>query len=300
MGWRVTTTGPWRRPQRDNTAPWIPTSRHSGPMTVVHLLSGLGGVARLTELVAAGTGRAAITKACDRGQVLRVARDIYALPNHDPAVVDALRLGVELACVSAAHHRGLWILRQPRLMHVATDHGRQIDTAGLRVHRAARRVTDLVVCLQVMRCLPELDALCIVESAVVRGAVTLDDLREHVVGHRSGALRRIVALIDPQAESILETVARYRLLEAGFHVASQVQVSGVGRLGLVVDGVLGVEADGREYHSDRRAFEEDRRRWNLLPARGMPVLRVTWSLLQRDPDTFIRLVRAALEAHSAP
>ncbi|WP_422390564.1 type IV toxin-antitoxin system AbiEi family antitoxin domain-containing protein [Arthrobacter sp. N1] len=268
-------------------------------MTVVHLLSELGGVARLPELVAAGTGRAAIAKACERGQVLRVARGIYALPDHDPVVVAALQLGTELASVSAAQHRGLWILRRPGLMHVATDHGRPIDTAGLRVHRAARPVTDLVVCLQVMRCLPELDALSIVESAVVRGSVTLDDLREHVVGHRSGTLRRIVALIDPQAESILETVARYRLLEAGFHVASQVQVSGVGRPDLVVDGVLGIEADGREYHSDRPAFEEDRRRGNLLTARGMPVPRVTWPLLQNDPDTFIRLVRAALEVHSA-
>ncbi|MHA7217629.1 hypothetical protein ACX80L_01935 [Arthrobacter sp. MDT1-48-3] len=49
--------------------------------------------------------------------------------------------------------------------------------------------------------------------------------------------------MDPHAESILEAVARYHLLRAGFQISSQVHIPGVGRLDLVVDGVLGIEAD---------------------------------------------------------
>nr|WP_269429732.1 hypothetical protein [Arthrobacter sp. L77] len=91
-------------------------------------------------------------------------------------------------------------------------------------------------------------------------------------------------------------MARYHLRSAGFSTQSQVYVRGVGRLDLYVDGILGIEADGRQYHSDRRAFEEDRRRWNLLTTRGIPILRVTHDLLTRQPDQFLTLVRAAVAA----
>ena len=151
--------------------------------------------------------------------------------------------------------------------------------------------------MQCERCLPELDALCIIESAVVLGRVPLVDLRSQAKGRSSGSLRRLVDLIDPHSQSILETVARYHLIRSGFTVASQVYVAGVGRIDLFVDGILGIEADGRQFHSDRREFEEDRRRWNLLTTRGVPILRVTRDLLVNDPERFILLVRTALAAH---
>ncbi len=268
-------------------------------MGVVQLLGGMGGVARACDLLAAGASRSNLAMACEQREVLRVARGVYALPDHDAVALAALSLGTDLACISAAKHRGLWVFREPRLLHVAADHGRPVEGANVRVHRAARPVSDLTVCLQVMRCLPELDALCIVESAVVCGLVTLDDLRKQSEGHRSGGIRSILALLDPHAQSILETVARYHLIRAGFQVASQVYIPGVGRLDLFVDGVLGIETDGRQYHSDRREFEEDRRRWNRLTARGIPILRVTWSLLRKHPAEFLRLVDATLAEHSS-
>ncbi|WP_199277127.1 hypothetical protein [Arthrobacter sp. CAN_A2] len=162
------------------------------------------------------------------------------------------------------------------------------------MHRSEGPLTPLRICLQAMRCLPELEALCIVESAVVLGHLPLARLRDAVGGQRNAALRRVVGLVDPHSESVIETVARYHLRSAGFSTQSQVYVQGVGRLDLYVDGILGIEADGRQYHSDRREFEEDRRRWNLLTTRGIPILRVTHALLTRHPDHFLILVRAAI------
>ncbi|MHA7143574.1 type IV toxin-antitoxin system AbiEi family antitoxin domain-containing protein [Arthrobacter sp. TmT3-37] len=268
-------------------------------MDVVALLARSGGVARARDLLAAGASPALLTRAVRNGVVLRVARGVYALPDHDAGARTALSLGSELGCISAAQLRGLWVLRPPRLLHVTADSGHGIDSDRVRVHRAARPVSDLTVCLQVMRCLPELDALCIVESAVVRGSVSLEDLRGQALGRRSGSVRRIVGSVDPHAESILETVARYHLLRAGFQVSSQVHIPGVGRLDLFVDGILGIEADGRQHHSDRREFKEDRRRWNILTTRGVPVLRVTRSLLFDAPGQFLQLVRATLATRSS-
>ncbi|WP_434995093.1 endonuclease domain-containing protein [Arthrobacter sp. Ld5] len=183
------------------------------------------------------------------------------------------------------------------LTATGVDHGRGVEGEGLLVHRAALPIPTPAVCLQCVRCLPELDALCIVESAVVLGFVLLSDLRTEAGRRNAAALRRILDLLDPHSESILETVARYHLRRAGYQVASQVHVPGVGRLDLMVDGILGIEADGRQYHSGQGEFEEDRRRWNLLTTRGVPVLRVTHALLTRRPDHFLALVRHAVAAH---
>lgn len=267
-------------------------------MDVKQYLDQHGGIGRARDMAAAGVSEAERARAVRTGVVTRPARGIYALPGHDGLALRALSLGADLACISAAQARGLWVMRQPRKLHLAVDHGRAIPGDDLRIHRAVRPVSDLGVCLQAARCLPELDALCILESAVVAQRITIAGLRERATFKSSGALRRLLALIDPHSESILETIARYHLLRAGHHVASQVHLPGVGRLDLVVDGVLGIEADGRQHHTDRREFEEDRRRWNLLTTRGYPVLRVTYALLVNEPDRFLLLVESALAMHS--
>jgi very-short-patch-repair endonuclease len=275
-------------------------SLHPFVMNVVERLIERGGIARARDLVDAGTSAALLTRAVREGLILRVSRGVYALPDHDSELLTALSLGTELACISAAQYRGIWVLRKPLLLHIAADHGRPIRGDQLRVHRAACPISDLTMCLQSVRCLPELDALCIVESAVVLKRVALADLRSEVGMRGSASLRKVLALLDPHAESILETADRYHLIRAGYQVASQVYIPGAGRLDLVVDGVLGIEADGRKYHSDPREFEEDRRRWNLLTTRGVPILRVTYRLVVGDPDQFLLLVRAALAAGSSP
>ncbi|MHA7283421.1 type IV toxin-antitoxin system AbiEi family antitoxin domain-containing protein [Arthrobacter sp. TMS2-4] len=259
-------------------------------------LESFGGVARSTKLLRAGVTPHRLRRALERGEVLRPARGVYCLPGHASALLAATCAHAELACVSAAQHLGLWVLHRPTLIHASVNHGRALD-ARFRVHRSEGALTPLRICLQAMRCLPELDALCIVESAVVLGHVPLARLRDAVGGRRDVALRRLVDLIDPHAQSVIETVARYHLRSAGFNTQSQVYIRGVGRLDLYVDGILGIEVDGRQYHSDHREFEEDRRRWNLLTTQGVPVLRVTHALLNRQPEHFLTLVRDAIASH---
>ena len=46
---------------------------------------------------------------------------------------------------------------------------------------------------------------------------------------------------------------------------------------------VGVEADGRRWHSDAQSFEHDRQRDNALTAAGWRILRVTERQVRTDP-----------------
>ncbi|WRH25727.1 hypothetical protein GC088_12030 [Arthrobacter sp. JZ12] len=262
-------------------------------MTIEEIVRIRGGVVRRRDLVSGGVSSRQLQRALEVGALARVGRGIYAAPDAEESVLRAALLGGDLACISAAQRLGLWVLRPPSILHVCLDHGRKPED-DVKIHRGSLPVTPWSICVQAMRCLPELDALCIVESAVVQGWVTLSELRELVGGKRDAKLRRIVALVDPYSQSLLETAARYPLKESGLAVQSQVYVKDVGRLDLLVEGMVGIEADGRKYHSGPTEFEEDRRRWNLLKVEGVPVLRVTYQQVAGDPDGYLKLVHSAL------
>lgn len=271
--------------------------RHHFSMNAVEKLRELGGVARYRDLMAAGVSRSQLGAALTSGEVFRPTRGVFAVPDADPELLVVKCANAELACINAARRLGLWILRSSALIHVSVNHAR--GPTGFRVHRAATPLSVLEICVQCVRCLPELDALCILESAVVKKLVTLEDLRCRLAGRRDAAAQRLVERIDPHSQSIIETVGRYHLKSAGFSVQSQVYVPGVGRVDLFVDGLLGIEVDGRKFHSGPKEFEEDRRRWNLLTVGGIPVLRVTYLMLTDHPDQFLDLVRRGLRSAAA-
>ena len=57
---------------------------------------------------------------------------------------------------------------------------------------------------------------------------------------------------------------------------------------------IAIEVDGRAFHSDRRSFERDRERQNMLVTRGWIVLRFTWERLVNDPEGVLAEVAAVL------
>ena len=62
---------------------------------------------------------------------------------------------------------------------------------------------------------------------------------------------------------------------------------------------LVVEVDGFAYHSDRAAFERDRRRDADLAALGYTVVRVTWRQLVDEPAAVVARVAQALARSGA-
>jgi very-short-patch-repair endonuclease len=111
------------------------------------------------------------------------------------------------------------------------------------------------------------------DSAIRAGIITQ---RQWVAALRPLPLRLRLLLeeADGVAESITESVARFRLRRLGINLRQQVSVRGVGHVDFVIGGSLVIEVDGRAFHIDR--FEEDRQRDALLSIRGYRVLRFSY------------------------
>ena len=164
---------------------------------------------------------------------------------------------------------------------------------GVRVRRfnspmrtvliGGRRVADPVTAL--IQALPEWDrdtAIAVLDSALNRGLISLPDLREireGVRGRRGAAkMHKWWEMVNPLAESPLETRARLQCLDAGLpepHLQARIRnPAGV----VIARGDLGwqrpdgswvlVELDGSEVHSRPEAVFHDRRRQNEIAMSG--------------------------------
>jgi very-short-patch-repair endonuclease len=232
-------------------------------------------------LMTAGVTDGDLRGAVRRGRVLSLGGGTYALPGAAPDAVVAARLRGRLTCSSAAKRHGLDLLTDPLVPHVVVPRNHAVDTTDAVVHRAAVPGTGPVVPLlhalvAVLRCLDTVDAVVVVDSALRQGSVRRRSLDARLRGPGSVEARRRLGLADARSGSVIETVARLALRQAGLPVDCQVLIQGVGRVDLVVDGWLVVELDGFAYHSDRDRYRTDRRRTNGLVARGYRVLRFSY------------------------
>jgi very-short-patch-repair endonuclease len=231
--------------------------------------------------MAAGVSDGDLRGAVRQGRVLSLGDGTYTLPGAEAAVVVAARLRARLTCCSAARVHGLELLRAPVLPHVAVPRNRPTVSEDAVVHRSDVAGNGPVVplaaaLLAVLRCLPPLDAVVVVDSALRQRAVRVAALRSRLRGPGSVEARRVLGLVDGRSGSVIETVLRLALRQAGLDVDCQVRIDGVGRVDLVVGGWLVVEVDGFAYHSERAQYRADRARANALAARGYVLLRFTY------------------------
>jgi very-short-patch-repair endonuclease len=240
-------------------------------------------------LILAGVTDGDLRGAVRRGRVLALGGGTYAVPNAAPDAVVAARLRGRLTCCSAAKWHGLDLLSEPRLPHVVVPRNHAVETDDAVVHRATVPGSGPVApvlhaLVAVLRCLETVDAVVVVDSALRQGVLPRRALDVRLRGPGSVEARRRLGLTDSRSGSVIETVARLALRQAGLSVDCQVLVPGVGRVDLVVDGWLVVELDGFAYHADRDRYRTDRRRTNALVAQGYRVLRFSYE------DVMFRLV----------
>lgn len=88
--------------------------------------------------------------------------------------------------------------------------------------------------------------------------------------------RDLLALADGAAQSGLETKVRLGLRSRRVKVRSQVWISGLGRVDLLVGDRLIIEVDGYQTHGSPARFQEDRRRDREAALQGYLVLRFTY------------------------
>jgi hypothetical protein len=126
---------------------------------------------------------------------------------------------------------------------------------------------------EAIRCLPLEHAVACVDSALrhrVINAAEWNDIQSALPER----LTKIDTLIDASSDSGLESIARLRLRQRGHRVESQHPVPGVGRVDLLVDGLIALETDGDAFHSSKNQRANDRTRTLLAASLGLPTIRV--------------------------
>lgn len=145
----------------------------------------------------------------------------------------------------------------------------------------------------------------VLDESLLTGRASVSDYEsifDRVVGARArgaGRLRRLIEERHPDEYGVDSTYLE-RLLERVLddprippatrehpfnlnNVSSRVDA-------LIDDWSLVVEADSRRWHARVGDFEADRRRDNTLAARGLVVVRLTYSMLKRDPEECVQTI----------
>lgn len=282
-----------------------PQERHAGPQTSPHMgegppvkeaahretilasLAQAHGAARTTALCPTRAERRILPRMISDGTLVSHPGRVVALPDTDWRVVIARRLGGLIGCDHGLVAAGLPVRERPgRGLHVLVPDDPGPAARGLHrvtVHRVPRLPVDPLsspfatgddLLLTHLHCADELDALVALDAALRGGMVRRDDLLTQLPGKRNGAVRGVVRRADPRARSLLETIARYDLQEAGIDPEVAV-VTEAGELDLLVFDRIDVETDGHQYHSDWADWTHDRFRDQWLLAHGYTVLRLT-------------------------
>ena len=208
-------------------------------------IAGLGGVAPLEQLRAAGWSLQGITAARRSGRIHHVRRGWYALPGADHRLVEAVRIRGQLTCISVAAMMALWVWDDRRL-HVAVpgNGGRlnprqrggpaPVDDPGVVLHwrdrtaaPAMARQTLREVVQHVVECQPAPLALAVLDSALHQRRATERWMRG-AIGHLPRG-KVLADCLDAGAGAGGESILRWRLRAAGIAFETQVVVPGLYR-----------------------------------------------------------------------
>lgn len=274
-------------------------ARDALEMEIADFLQRQGGVARTGELERAGFSRAAIARAVNQGRVAKLRRGAFSLPMTHP-LQEAVRHHGLLTCLSAAPAYELWTLRPASTLHLCRHHPSR--TPGVIEHgRPAHPrhpwlpVAGLAdVLLHSTRCLPELESLVMVQSATGRGDISLGFLYAKAAGRRNGKVRKVLDLVIPRADSLLEVLANTHFARAGLRVRRHVFIEGVGEVDFLVEECLVVETDGGT-HFEPKSVKRDQRRNNRSILGGYLVLRYYYEDVVHSPEAMVAEVLAVLE-----
>ena len=267
----------------------------------------LGGIADRADLLRLTTARE-LSAALDSGQVVRVRRGRYRLPDADRALVRAAQLGGVASHLSAAQLHG-WEVPFPSVTPWITVPRNSKATRSPRHHlfwadiseERGRVTSPMRTVIDCARRLPFAVALAVADSAIRHGDVDPQSLvREatRVRGKGAARARRVARHASGLAANPFESVLRAIALDAGLDAEPQleIEVQGV-RIHPDVgdrDRRLVLEADSWEYHTGRDAHERDCWRYTVLVCAGWLVLRFTWRQVMHDPGFVADCLRRVL------
>ncbi|MDJ0376916.1 hypothetical protein [Cryobacterium sp. PH31-L1] len=274
------------------------------------VLCHLGHVATSLQLATTGATRRSVKSAVDSGLIRHSAKGVFSCTHLDQPTVTALQVGGRVDCLTRLSQLGIWsgIARPGLHLRLRPHHHQRRLEPGAALHwsRAVREwgpvfeVSPFDAVLQALTCLEDVDALACLESALFKKFISDDDLGE-LIDAAPDRLRKILSLIDRGAQSGFETFSRVGFIRDGFRVETQFYVPGAGHVDMLVNGCVGIETDGEEWHGADR-FLPDRTKDREVERHGIRTLRLarphifdTWTTTL---ETVHRMVRDAEDAAS--
>jgi hypothetical protein len=264
------------------------------------------------DLLSVGVSAREITRSVKLGDLIRLRRDHYCLPEVDRHVQEAVRVGGKLGCVSALQQYGVFAY-QARHTHVQVDpfasrlrspapewaRLTEFNRGGVELHwlpefepneSEAHRVGLLDALLESLYCQHPWHALASIDNALNQRLITPDDVDE-LFWRAPRRLQALRPYVDGRAEAGQETVLRMIVHQTGLPFDLQVSFRDVGRVDILVAGCLVVEADSRQFHDGWEAHVRDRERDLAFAASGYASLRPAYQHTMHRP----KLVRSAIE-----
>ncbi|MBA4025904.1 MAG: hypothetical protein C0482_26455 [Gordonia sp.] len=175
------------------------------------------------------------------------------------------------------------------------------ERAGMLVATAARVAFDLGRTLPPESAIEALDALFRATQLTVADVEAIADRHPGLRGLRQ--LRRVLPLVDAEAESPRETRTRLLLIRSGLpRPETQIKFRDAhGHVHTRLDmgyreWKVGVEYDGEQHWTDRRQRARDIDRLAELEDAGWRIVHVSAELLDERPAVIVARVRAALAA----
>lgn len=228
------------------------------------------------------------TAAVRSGALRRIRRGWYATPHASEEELRAAEACGSLSCISLLAEEGAFRPPDSRLHLAVTSSSRPRPRElgdGVVTHwsRRARRTeyrsiraTRVEALTQVFLCQPLEYAVAVADSCLRLRLIGPDALAQM----RTALPRRfavVAELVNARAESGTESITRVRLHLLGLVCDVQVEIDGVGRVDLVIDGWLIIEVDSRTWHDDPQSFQRDRDRDRAAAERGYTTLRFTYA-----------------------
>lgn len=272
------------------------------------LLRALGGVASYRTMVR-HCSRADLERAVAAGEILRVGRGRYTLPEISQAAAAAHGLNGVLSHTSAALGWGWALKTLPDRPHVTVPTKRKVAGAarrGVHLHRRdllpeevrdGRTSRDLTL-EQCLRSLPFDEGLAVADSALRSGFLPgdLNAIGRDARGPGAAAIRAVARAADGRADNPFESVLRALAHSVpGLRVVPQVRIGPV-RPDLVDEDLRVVlEADSFAWHGSRAALRRDAQRYNALTVAGWTVLRFAWEDVMFEPTSVQQTLAAVVD-----
>lgn len=283
---------------------------------IQELVSELGGLAQKRQLVARGARDEDLTRAVRDGLVARARQGWYTTEDVTTPRVRAVRVGGRLTGISTISDLGGWVLGEHPLHVSVSRNAARLRSQwnrrepigqrqGVRLHwdpvprseSGSGWHVGLAEALRRVVIDESLEtAVAAIDWALHTGQIDHFDF-ELLILSLPRHKRWIRSWVDGTCESLPESLARTRLRNAGHSVEIQIPV-GAKRIDLVIDSVIGLEINGKQFHA--HTFEEDHLKGIEITIAGFHSMSVSAKMVFTQWDLFVQALEMALASHAPP